>query len=141
MIARILMTASAGVILALGMIHLVYTFHGPKLAPRDPSIQEKMQQGSLVLSGEINVWKAWVGFNASHSFGLILFGLLYGYFALAKSDVLFRSSFLLAVGLGMLLGLLVLARLYWFSAPVRGVFAALLCYIASIVVSWVSVKK
>src|SRR5437868_1564403 len=75
MIARILMTASAGVILALGMIHLVYTFHGPKLAPRDPSVQEKMQQGSLVLSGEINVWKAWVGFNASHSFGLVLFGL------------------------------------------------------------------
>ena len=136
MIARILMAGSAGVILTLGTIHLVYTFHGTRLAPRDAAVQEKMQQGSLVLSGEINVWKAWIGFNASHSLGLILFGLVYGYLALRKSEVLFRSPFLLVVGLFMLLGMIVLARLYWFSAPVRGVSLALLCYVGSIVVSW-----
>ena len=28
------------------------------------------------------MWRAWVGFNATHGFGLILFGALYGYLAI-----------------------------------------------------------
>jgi hypothetical protein len=31
------MLLSAGVVLMLGIIHLVYTFSGTKLTPRDPS--------------------------------------------------------------------------------------------------------
>ena len=32
---------------------------------------------------ETTMWRCWVGFNASHSMGLILFGLAFGYLALA----------------------------------------------------------
>jgi hypothetical protein len=39
-----------------------------------------------------------VGFNASHSMGLILFGLVFGYLALAHRQLLFQSPFLLVVG-------------------------------------------
>src|SRR4051794_1209967 len=42
---------------------------------------------------------------------------------------------LLAIGLGTLLFLLVVAKLYWFSTPFRGVCVALLCYVGSIVLS------
>jgi hypothetical protein len=35
------------------------------------------------------MWKAWIGFNASHSFGLILFGTVYAYLALAHGSFLF----------------------------------------------------
>ena len=86
------------------------------------------------------MWKAWVGFNASHGFGLILFGLIYGYLALSKSVFLFRSPFLLVTGFGMLSSLLVLARLYWFAIPFWGVFLALLCYLGSIAVSRLSLN-
>ncbi len=48
------------------------------------------------------MWRCWMGFNASHSMGLILFGLIYGYLALAHDQLLFRSPFLLLVGLVML---------------------------------------
>lgn len=43
--------------------------------------------------------ECWVGFNASHSYGLILFSAVYGYPALAHGDVLFHSIFLLTPGL------------------------------------------
>ncbi len=44
MAARILMVLSASIIFALGVVHLVYTFWGPKLKPRDPALQISMSQ-------------------------------------------------------------------------------------------------
>ena len=73
-----------------------------------------------------------MGFNASHSMGLILFGLVFGFLALAHGQLLFRSLFLLAVGLAMLAGFVVLSKLYFFSAPLTGISISLACYVASI---------
>src|SRR5437879_8317687 len=129
------MTGSAAVILAFCIVHLVYTFRGPKLTPRDPAVQQRMQQVSPVLTSETTMWRAWIGFNASHSLALILFGLIYGYLAFSNSEFLFRSPILLVIGFGMLFGLLALARLYWFSVPFWGVCLSLLCYIGSIALS------
>ena len=50
MIARALVTLSAAIFLALGSIHLVYTFWGPKLTPRDPALQSRMREVSPVIS-------------------------------------------------------------------------------------------
>jgi hypothetical protein len=36
--ARILMVVSASIVLMLGVVHLVYTFWGPKLTPRDAAL-------------------------------------------------------------------------------------------------------
>jgi len=63
------------------------------------------------------MWRCWVGFNASHSMGLILFGLVFGYLALAHGQLLFQSTFLLVVGLAMLSGVVVLCKVYFFSVP------------------------
>ena len=135
MIAKILMAASAAVILAIGMIHLIYTFRGPNLTPRDPAVQQRMEQVSPVISSETTMWRAWIGFNATHSLALILFGLVYGYLVLSHSEFLFRSPALLVIGLGMLLSVAVLARFYFFSTPFRLVCFSLVCYIGSIVLS------
>jgi hypothetical protein len=133
--ARILMVLSASIIFTLGVAHLVYTFRGPMLTPRDPALQISMSQSSPVISKETTMWRCWVGFNASHSMGLILFGLVFGYLALAHDQLLFQSPFLLVVGLAMLGGVVVLARVYWFSSPFTGVSISLACYVASIVLS------
>ena len=42
--ARILMVLSASIVLTLGVTHLVYTFSGPNLTPRDPALQVSMSQ-------------------------------------------------------------------------------------------------
>ena len=76
-----------------------------------------------------------VGFNASHSMGLMLFGLVFAFFALSRSQLLFQSPFLLVVGLAMLGGYVVLCKVYFFSVPLTGVSISLACYVASIVLS------
>jgi len=129
------MVLSAGIILTLGVLHLVYTFWGPKLTPRDPALQISMSQISPVITKETTMWRAWVGFNASHSMGLILFGLVFGYLALAHGQLLFQSPFLLVVGLVMLVGFAVLGKVYWFSAPFTGICISLACYLVSIALS------
>jgi hypothetical protein len=133
--ARVLMAASAGIGLLLGVMHLLYTFRGPKMTPRDPALRAHMERVSPIITRETTMWRAWIGFNASHSMGLLLFGLVYGDLSIGHPALLFRSPFLLAVGLAMLLGYLALARLYWFSRPFVAVIVALACYVAGVVAS------
>ena len=113
--ASILIAASAAIIFLLGLVHLIYTFHGSKLDPRDTELKAKLMTVSPVISRETTMWRAWIGFNASHSYGAILFGAVYGYLAILHSAFLFQSWFLLAVGLLLLVGYAVLGKLYWFS--------------------------
>ena len=130
------MVFSASIVLTFGVLHLVYTFWGPKLTPRDPALQVSMSQISPVITKETTMWRGFVGFSASHSMGLILFGLIYGFLAIAHSRLLFQSPFLLIVGLAMLGGYFALAKVYFFSRPFIGVSISLACYVASIVASW-----
>lgn len=81
------------------------------------------------------MWRCWMGFNATHSMGLILFGLTYGYLALAHDQLLFRSPFLLLVGLVMLAGLIVVCTLYFFRGPLIGVSISFVFYVVSIALS------
>jgi len=134
-IARALMVLSASIILTLGVLHLVYTFWGPKLTPRDPALQVRMSQVSPVITKETTMWRVWVGCNASHSMGLILFGMMYGFLAIAHGPLLFQSPFLLIVGLAMLGGSLALGKVYFFSVPFAGIGISLACYVASIAAS------
>jgi hypothetical protein len=94
-----------------------------------------MSQTSPVITTETTMWRCWIGFNATHSMGLILFGLVFGFLALAHGQLLFRSPFLLAVGLAMLGGYVALCKVSFFSAPLTGVSIALACYLTSIVLS------
>jgi hypothetical protein len=135
MIARLLMVLSASILLTLGVMHLATTFWGTGLAPRDPSVQVSMSRTSPGLTGETTMWRCWMGFNTKHSMALILFGLIYGYLALAHDRLLFRSPFLLLVGLAMLACLIVVCKLYFFRAPLIGVSISLAFYVASIALS------
>ena len=134
--AQGLVVASAAVSLFLGVLHLVFTFSGPRLKPRDPALQARMSETPPVMTRQTTMWKAWIGFNASHSFGPILFGAIYAYLAMAHPSVLFQSIFLVAIGGLLLLGYVILAKLYWFSAPFRWAVLALACYAAGFVIAW-----
>jgi hypothetical protein len=131
-LASWLFAASASTIGTLGVLHLVFTFYGPKLHPRDAGLETAMRQVSPVISREISMWSAWVGFNASHSYGAIFFAAIYLYFALVHPTFLFASPFLLGLGAVFLLAFAVLGQLYWFSVPRRGIFLALAFYAAGL---------
>jgi hypothetical protein len=125
------MAASAVIILMLGAVHVLYTFVGAKLHPRDAHLREAMAEGQLVLTRQTTLWRAWIGFNASHGQGAILFGLLFGYLALREPALLFDSIFLRATGMAMLASYLVLAHRYWFKLPFRGIALAAVLYLAA----------
>ena len=135
-LAPSLVAASAGIIFLLGFVHLVYTFRGSKLHPRDADLGKKMKDVSPVISRQTTMWKAWIGFNASHSFGALLFGAVYGYLAIVHSAFLFQSPFLLLLGLALLGGYVFLGKVYWFSVPFRGIVLSTVFYLAALVITW-----
>jgi hypothetical protein len=126
-----LMATAAAIIFALGGVHLVYTFFGEKFHPRDPAVHEAMQSTPLVITRQTTLWRAWIGFNASHSQGAILFGLVFGFLSLQAPALLFGSLFLGLTGFAMLAGYLVLARRYWFRVPLVGISLAMAFYVAA----------
>jgi hypothetical protein len=132
-VAPWLVAGSSAIVLVLGLMHLLYTFYGPKLLPRDRELQTRMQEVSPVITRQTTMWKAWVGFNASHSYGLILFGAVYGYLALAHSAFLFRSVFLLSLGLILLFGYIFLAKRYFFRIPLGAVLLATFLYALALI--------
>jgi hypothetical protein len=133
---RIAMIGTSALIpLVLGSLHLTYTFWGPKLLPRDAGVIDAMKATTMVITRETTVWKAWIGFNTTHSMALMLFGLVFGYLAVARPDVLFGSGFLQAVGLLTLAAFLVLSRAYFFSIPLAGMSIALLLYVGGLIVA------
>jgi hypothetical protein len=133
--AALLVAASATVVLTLGLIHLLYTFRGTKLLPRDAALQDQMERVHPNITRQTTMWRAWIGFNASHSMGAILFGLVYLYLALAMPAALFGSLFLRALGLAFLCGYVLLGWRYWFSVPFRGVLLALVLFAAGLVMA------
>lgn len=136
MLSSYFVAAGAAIILALGSLHLFYTFVGDKLHPRDAALKQRMQEVSPVITRETTMWRTWVGFNASHSLCGILFGLLYVYLPLAHATLFFESAFLVGVGLALLAALVALGRMYWFSVPFRGIVTATVLYGLGLVVRY-----
>jgi hypothetical protein len=136
MISRILIAASAAIILFFlffGSMHLAYTFFTDQLTPIEGQMETAMKHVAPRISSGTTMWKAWVGFNVSHSMGLMLFGLIYGYLTVYQWEALRRSYFLSGLGLLVLVGYVVLARVFWFSDPLIGVSAATLLYVAGFI--------
>jgi len=84
------------------------------------------------ISAQTTMWDAWLGFNFSHSLGLILFGLVFGYLIICRWEVLHSSYFLTTVGLPVLLTYVALARVFWFRAPFMLVSCATLLYVVGL---------
>lgn len=135
MLATVLMVASAAVLFVVGALHLQATFFGSDLLPQDHALQNSMRETSPVVSGATDMWRCWIGFNAGLSLGFMLYGLIYGFLAIAHSDLLFGSSYLLVVGLLVAASYVTLSKVYLFSTPFIVTSIALVCFGASILVS------
>jgi hypothetical protein len=113
----ILILASALIALLLGLIHLRYTHSGNRLVPRDTTLRGLMEAISPRITRETTMWRAWIGFNASHSAGLIIFGGIYTYLSICQPHLLVTALFLQLLGLAALVNYMVLARRYFFRIP------------------------
>ena len=126
--AKILMVAGASIFGVLGGLHLAYTFFSDKLLPRDRAVIDAMKGTTLVLTRETTVWDGWIGFNASHSFGAILFAVFYLLLALQHPEVLVQSKSFALLGAAAGAAYLWLAHSYWFKIPFIGIAIATACF-------------
>ncbi len=131
--AATLIAVSAGIIFLLGVIHLVYTFVGIRLHPRDIALTAQMKQVSPNITAQTNMWRAWVGFNASHGLGAMLFGATYIFLATNHPQLLMQSGFLLSQGLIMLTAYLWLGARHWFSVPFRSIAVSTVLYVSALI--------
>jgi hypothetical protein len=133
----ILLTLGGAVFGVLGALHAIYTLldlrNPRRLAPVDPSVARAMANSAVRISGGgTDMWRAWIGFNHSHSLGLLLFAALSIWAG-------FRVK-ALPVGVMPLLTLvgciyLVLALLYWFRIPAICVAIGTGCFAAAWILS------
>jgi hypothetical protein len=121
---KILLLAGCAIFVFMGGIHLVYTLFTDKFQPRDAGLMAGMRRVSPVLTGRVSMWNAWIGFNASHSLGAILFGAIFIAITLENYTYLRMSIALNVILLLVPLSYLALAVNYWFSAPRNGILIA-----------------
>lgn len=135
MIEQILLIAGASIFGVLGSMHLLYTFTTNKFDARDQAVTTDMQNTSPVLTRETTMWKAWVGFNASHSLGAMLVAAFY--IPLAMTNMQFIRESLWFSLLPVLIGVsyLFLAKKYWFRIPFTGILVATLCFIGAAILT------
>jgi hypothetical protein len=132
----ILLILGGAVFGVLGALHPIYTLldlrNPRRLVPVDPSVAHAMANSALRLSGgRTDMWRAWIGFNFSHSLGVLLVaGLaLWAGFRFNTLPVRIIMPALTLIGCVYL----VLALLYWFRAPAIGVAIGTGCF----AVAWV----
>ncbi|WP_461127661.1 LIC_13387 family protein [Spirosoma aerophilum] len=138
MLSKYLWMTGSLIIATLGSIHLYLTFFTTAFWSRNEQMIQQMKVSSPLLNPAINMWKAWIGFNASHSSGLLFIGLLNFYLALRyfgylQTDPFFFFLTILTVGFYSWL-----AKTYWFTIPFVGVSMALICYLISFVLALVN---
>jgi len=130
--AQVLVIAGASIFLSLGVLHGVLALQDLKnprtFTPPDIALRQTMQESSIAIHPQTNLWKAWMGFNLSHSLGLVMFGVTYlaiglFYFPLFAQLVWLQSSALLIA-----VAYLILSLKFWFSRPAIGSGIALTCF-------------
>ena len=137
-VVRFLLELGGGIFLLLGILHTLYTFldirEPRRLVPQEPSVALAMAESSLRLArGGTTMWRAWVGFNFSHSLGAILFGMLCIGAGLVLGTLVLPAWILFVLVLIALL-YVGLSVLYWFRIPTMGIALATVC----LVIAWLT---
>jgi hypothetical protein len=140
--AQLLFVIGAGIFCLLGLVHVVLTIrdlHDPRsLTPTDDAVRQTMIAARLRLAPATTIWRAWVGFNFSHSVGLLVFGGILGGLALCNFRLVATSVALQATAVVVAATYAVLATLFWFAVPAAATAVGALAFLASAIVIGVS---
>lgn len=134
-LSRYLFLAGSLPFLVLGLAHVVATPLVPGrprgLSPADPRLAEEMTRTALRLTRRTDIWKAWVGFNLSHSLGLLLLGIVV--LLVGRTEAVFQREGPTFAPLALVVAAvyLVLGLKYWFRTPIAGCAAGAALFLAS----------
>jgi hypothetical protein len=138
-LSQIFFLVGAALFGLLGVAHGVLTLRDllePRsFTPTDERLRRAMAEAPLRLAPQTTVWNAWLGFNLSHSLGLVIVGALLGGLGFHDFDVVAESLWLRfsAVAIGIIY--VVLALRFWFWVPAVLAAAGTLCFVVSALIN------
>jgi hypothetical protein len=123
-VPSVLLCVGGGIFVVLGLLHAFYAFldirRPRRLVPNDPSVSAAMERSHLRLTrGRTTMWQAWVGFNFSHSLGVVLFGAISIATGISIGTAAVPGGVLLSLTVVGLIYVLI-GALYWFRIPIAG---------------------
>lgn len=137
MLTRIFLSAGGLTFLVLGGLHAMLTFRDLRwpraLTPVDEALKTTMQGASLRLHADVKLWDAWMGFNLSHSFGLVIVGTVIFAFATSFHAAYQASLLLQLVLIAVGCAYFAMALRFWFWVPAVGTAFGTAFLIASFV--------
>ena len=133
--ARLLFQVGAAVYVVLGGAHLLVIsvdMVRPRfLTPRHDEVRQAMRDTGLALTDRMSMWRAWLGFNASHGLGVLFFGLVLFLIAAQDFDLVLTLRFLMPLAVSISVALTLLSIRFWFYAPTIGCAIATACFAVS----------
>lgn len=129
MLEQALLVTGALIFGVLGSIHLVYTFAGNRFDPRDAATRVAMQATSPAISRRTTMWQAWIGFNASHSIGAMVFAAFMLLLTLRHMDFLRANPAFAWLALANAAAWFAVGCRYWFRTPLTGIGVAGGCFL------------
>ena len=100
--------------------------------PPDPTLRQAMQQSSIRFRADINLWKAWLGFNLTHSLGLVVFGAAFLYVGIVAPSAFASSLLVQSFAVVVSAAYLVASNKYFFIHPVIGSALGVVCFLAAV---------
>lgn len=134
-LSRYLFLAGAVPFLLLGTTHAVLTprqLHERKgLSPSDPGLAESMARSRILLTRRTDMWRAWIGFNLSHSLGAVLFGVLVVLVGRTSASFGYNAALFLPLAVVVSIAYLSLGITYWFHTPIIVIGLSVLLFSAA----------
>jgi hypothetical protein len=137
--SQIFVILGASIFLLLGLIHGVLTLRdldNPRtFTPLNVELRHAMQNSPIAIDPSTNLWRAWLGFNLSHSLGIIFFGSTFLYIGINHPLLFAQSPPLQICSLLIPSAYFALSIKFWFSKPAIGSGLALTCFVSATLLS------
>jgi hypothetical protein len=125
----------------LGLAHALLTIRDLRtprsFAPTDDNVRLAMVDARLRLAPQTTIWRSWLGFNLSHSLGLMVFGGLLTGIALRDFDFVAHSAFLKGSSVVVAVLYFWMAVRFWFWLPATLSAVGAACFVLSALSGWV----
>jgi len=136
--AHALFLSGSAIFVVLGLVHGLLALRdlaSPRwFTPTDPAVRDAMAKAPLALAPQTTVWQAWLGFNLSHSLGLVVFGAVFGAVALRDFAWLHANPILRVTPVAVSLIYAILAVRFWFWVPALASALGCACLLAAAIV-------
>jgi hypothetical protein len=132
-VAQFLVISGAFIFLLLGIFHGVWTLQDLRdprtFTPPDDALRLAMQNSVIAIHPQTNLWKAWLGFNLSHSLGLVVFGGTFVAVGLFHFSAFAQILWLQGCAILISTAYWIMSIKFWFSKPVLASGLGLACFV------------